>query len=128
MYSQKKWGGKLKETVLWTNSSPTSAYATGNITLPQAITKFDYIKLKCRATTSNFTETESIQPIAYLGTDTDYTSYLMCSMNISNLGWIRHVTKGTSDSQVVIHKCYQIAGTGESTNYLIPLEIIGLKE
>ena len=48
-----EWGGTLRETVLWTNASPTSQMAETSITLSEDITNFDYIKIYWRLSTTN---------------------------------------------------------------------------
>ncbi|MCR5451961.1 MAG: hypothetical protein K6F00_04965 [Lachnospiraceae bacterium] len=47
---KKKGGGSLTETDLWTNSAPSSAWASSSITLSQSISNFTFIKIYYKPT------------------------------------------------------------------------------
>jgi hypothetical protein len=46
---------QMTETTLWTNSSPTSAFVSQDVTLSQDIDNFDYLKITVRASTTTST-------------------------------------------------------------------------
>lgn len=46
-------GGGMTETVLWTNSSPTSSFAEQTVTLSQDMSNFDYLKIDFSLSTSD---------------------------------------------------------------------------
>ena len=39
-------GGTLKETVLWTNGSPTASFAPQDVTLSDDIDNYDFLKIE----------------------------------------------------------------------------------
>lgn len=43
---KKKGGGKMAETILWTNSAPTSNMGATTITLSQGLSNFKYLKIE----------------------------------------------------------------------------------
>lgn len=53
-------GGTLSETVLWTNSSPTSSFEGQTVTLSDDIDNYTYLKFTFIPTTSNTTDEISI--------------------------------------------------------------------
>lgn len=57
-------GGTMAETTLWTNPSPTSAYAGGDITLSKDMDNFKYIKFTFRFSTTDSNELSLILSVA----------------------------------------------------------------
>ena len=45
-------GAKQTETVLWTNSSPTSNFADQNVTLSDSMSNYDYLKFTYKKATN----------------------------------------------------------------------------
>ena len=41
-----KWGGTLRETVLWTNPSPTSNFASQTVNLDESYANYKYVGVK----------------------------------------------------------------------------------
>ena len=57
---KKKGGGELKETTLWTNSSPSSAFSAQTVSLSQTVNNFKFIKIIFYNSTSQDESTETI--------------------------------------------------------------------
>ena len=129
LYSTKPTGG-FTETSLWTNSSPTSTFAAQTVSLNQTITttKFDYIKIKVRVSTSVSTEQSYIFPTSEFLNFADSGSNMprgYVGMRI-NSNQARFVTM-TSTSQVKFSASYQLASTSSNSTGIIPVSISGLK-
>lgn len=125
-------GGTLTETVLWTNSNPTSSFAAQTVTLNQSITtdKFDYIKITIRISTSVATEQSYIFPtnefldFADGSTQNIRRGYIGTRPNGNDLRIIFSV----SNTQVNFTAPLRAGSTTSSSNsIIIPLKIIGLK-
>ena len=121
-------GGELTETTIWTNSSPTSTFPDTTITLSDSISNYKFLKIKFRKATTasdetsvmfdcdDFTEqiintNKSVTCIAFVGTSVTYAR---------RIGYV-------DDTHIHIDKNIQINGQATTTNYNIPVEIIGLK-
>lgn len=124
-------GGTLKETTLWTNSSPTSTFGYQVITLSQSYLDFKYVKLKWKRATSVDAYLEMLIDTTILANGGGYT---VASTN--NITW----GSTTDDRQSVVRYMVAISGTsieisnglyvGKSgtNNYMaLPIEIVGLK-
>lgn len=123
-------GGSLKETVLWTNSAPTSAFTGQNVNLSQDIDNFKYISIKYRASTSS-TSTE----ISFMVSSADLKKSVSQENNImlffgarlSGTTFYSRMVRYNSDTQIEITNAYILNGSGSNNSASIPLQIIGLK-
>ena len=139
MYPAEIWGGSLKETVLWTNPSPTSStgFAPQTVTLSDNISHYKYIAIVCRWSNdaqSGFNTTRYIfvaselpncvsdlstfYPIPYLG------------LFYNNLTYYFRPVLYVSDTSLSIGQCYYTRTNTTPTvgqTAVIPIQIIGLK-
>lgn len=123
-------GGKPKETVLWTNSSPTSNFAAETVTLSQSIVGFDYIQITYARLTSAQTTDEDIGILIIptskflISSGNSRARAAMSSVynNTNNYRIMRYDT----DTTVAFSGCHTSSGSGIN-NACIPLKISGLK-
>ena len=115
----KKGGGDLKETVLWTNPSPTSSFNAQTITLSDDMNNYQFLKVVSRISKTDSTErVYEIEPSKF---------YDMCIRGtISGVSWIRIISK-QSDTTVSSSTSYRVNASGTSTDNAIPVQISGLK-
>ena len=124
-------GWKLKETILWTNSSPSSNFSAQSVTLSSSIDNFDYIKFRYNA--ANYGTYEegiiiipvSILKLSYSRTVNNPLIYL--TMNDSNKDSHARKISYESTTSLRIEASYKINGSFSATNRNIPLYIYGLK-
>lgn len=126
---KKKGGGELKETTLWTNSSPTSSFSTQNITVPD-ITPYKLIKVTFRASTSDSTEYYELYTSDQL-LSVDYATsnkqIAILGFYLSTVGRLAKYVKAISTTSINFSNTINI-GTGNNyNNYIIPIKITGLK-
>ena len=121
-------GGTLKETVLWTNPSPTSDFAYQTLTLNQSIDDFKKIAVYYRLSTANNSR-ESF--VTY--TTEEFKKFNIDSTNAvgaigvrSTTSWIRALFY-TDSTHVAIGSCYTLSTTSMDNHYTIPTKIVGLK-
>ena len=116
---------ELQETVLWTNSSPTSSFATQTVTLSDDINNYDYIGIYYRVSTSVATTGFAMTKVS------DYVQNVSSSQPRLAFAGITGTTaqfrniKYDTDTTVVIGGA--IATSGASNNNVIPTAISGLK-
>lgn len=128
----RKKGKKTKETVLWTNPSPTSNFAEQNIDLNSTVLGYDYIKIRYRQSAANAAEYSLIVPLA------EYRA--SWESNTGNARAIVIFAVATTTNQVYSRRVFYrnvtsakitdaiLNGTTTLGNNLaIPLQIIGLK-
>lgn len=134
MCSQKNWGGtELKETVLWTNPSPTSNFGTQTVTLSESIDNYKYVKFHIRPSRTAgqgsevgcIISVEDFKKTPYPPT-TQYNTHLALGARYTNVEFTR-ATWYVSDTQVRIEAAWQTGTTTSSQQAVIPLEIIGMR-
>lgn len=118
----------LKETTLWTNSSPTSNFAAQTITLSQDIDNYDYLKIAYRLSTSASTELSLIISVQDFKNTADANGKGVITLNSksSNVIYARLIYYA-SDTSVFATVAYKIGSSGNSQAYSIPTKISGLK-
>ena len=129
MCPQKNWGGtELKETVLWTNPSPTRDFAYQSLTLNQSIDDFKKIAVYYRLSTANNSR-ESF--VTY--TTEEFKKFDINSTNAvgaigvrATTSWLRALFY-TDSTHATIGSCYALATTSMDNHYTIPTKIVGLK-
>lgn len=125
---KKKGGGELKETTIWTNSSPTSSFS-GTITLPD-ITPYKLIKVTFRASTSNSTEyyelyaPDQLLNAFYAGSGKAQIA-LLGFFNGNLDRYIRYL-RAPSVTSISFSTCIHL-GSADNNNYIVPIKISGLK-
>lgn len=125
-------GGSATETVLWTNGSPTSSFASQTVTLSQTIENFDYIKIVFRKSTTDADEGILILPTKTVKESLNNTAntYRCCiGMRIGSATYVRviFVNSGVYDA-IGIDSAARLSASGTSNTSAIPLQIIGIKE
>ena len=114
------------ETTLWTNSSPTSSFASQTVTLSQDIDNFDFLKITARASTT------SDKRIGVIISVSDFKNTVTTGQGASlgicggNSGaHARRAVAYTSDTQVWFSGA--ASGGTAYNNTAIPVSISGLK-
>lgn len=123
--------GRLEETVLWTNSSPTSSFAAQDVTLSQSYKTFDYIKVTARMSTTSAVETSVIIPL------NDFDLYYPTQKASGGINVHRTASDSASRTrafgpvgETTIHffTAFSVATSGAQENgSIIPVKISGLK-
>ena len=118
---------RFDETVLWTNASPTSAFAAQAVTLSDDIDNYDYLKVNYRHSTSNAIVCAAlISPSDMKKSMYDLGNNRMEVTLGSEATYFRRMTY-TSDTSINFSTAHKIGATGSSTSYSIPLSVIGCK-
>ena len=121
----------LKETVLWTNPAPTSAFASQTVTLSDDINNYDYLKFILRRYTTDAREAEVIFSVAkfkeYYTANGNFTGavrayYLSSTGSVLDRGIVYN-----SDTSIKFGDSTQIGGTSVDNATLLPQKIIGVK-
>lgn len=123
---------ELQETVLWTNSSPTSSFANQVVTLSDDINNYDYIKFYFRVSTSNGNSQNVIASVKDFKNLTDATtsnSFVSLSSPNEYTGSYRMVRRlnYVSATSVRINTSVRANGQGSDDTLIIPIAICGLK-
>ena len=125
-------GGKMKETVLWTNPSPTSDFAGVVVDLSDNISHYKYIGIVgAYSKNSNSNTLECIYPADQLPNATSGAAYPVMSIAgyRSNTFYFRLINY-SSDTKIAISSGRSFtSSTAPSTNngVMIPLTIKGYK-
>lgn len=127
---KKKGGGKMAETILWTNSAPTSAQSAQDVTLSQGIDNFKYIKFVARNQTTNANSIEVIYPIANVQASSQTVNHMVIAVaGIPDSTSFIHVRRVYYKSNTVlsIENTLTLGGSGTFNDNEIITQIIGLK-
>ena len=133
--SLRKKGGKMSETVLWTNPSPTSTFASQTVNLSQSIQNFKYIKFKYANNCYDTTVQSSV--IISIEDWINNQSTSGCHIGLGSRGdigssvfyYLRFAYYASNTSITFDVGLQSRIGTTSSTENAaaIPLQIIGLK-
>lgn len=133
MYATQTWGGgSLKETVLWTNPSPTSGFNGGDITVPD-MSGYKYIKITYWA---NEVGGLMSAMIPYEDWDNEEPQYHysarlgLCSYSANNSLFWNRVCSFNSATSITFGESlgyFYSRAPVVSKNTSIPVQIIGLK-
>lgn len=128
-------GAKQVETVLWTNSNPTSSsgWTPQTITLSGNKSDYDYIKFIFAFNYNNPSSTINVvYPVSELSKFNDYTRGVSCAYTSANGRFFyRVVNNGNADNTIGLMNCYQqeTNNTWSINNLmLIPISIVGIKD
>jgi hypothetical protein len=125
-------GGSETETVLWENSSPTSAFAAKTVTLSDSLENYDKLRIYAIRTTGTSDNVVSFD--VNIAEDLDYfvsgenkmafsISMLGESYRYSRIGYIT-----TGKNGVYFTTAYRLNSTsGHNTSYCVPVKISGIK-
>ena len=132
---KQKGSGELKETVLWTNPSPTANYSGGRISLSDNINNYKYLKFVWKESTSRDVYVSVIakvdefktSSVATAGTATNAFSYgSIYFKQTAGTAGVRLVYYAT-DNSLEITTAFEINGQGLNASLNIPYQVIGLK-
>ena len=125
MRPQKNRGG-MSETVLWTNSAPTSNFDTQDVTLSDDYTNYDYVKFYVRTSTTNATLGEVIYPSNIL-TQSTSNQGIQCFIGARPSSNYVRLLRHVANNKIHIHIAEPPASSGSSTSATIPTKITGIR-
>lgn len=132
--------GRLEETTLWENSSPTSDFSAKTVTLLQGMSNFNFVKIYWYGNSATISYGslpeecgEVIIPISNFISKTTTNSVRRAKLIIGGTGsgsatahYSRRVSY-VSDTQIDFTAATAWGGTGSSNASCIPYKISGLK-
>lgn len=128
---KKKGGAALTESILWTNSSPTSNLASKNISLNDSFLNYSYIKISYKINTSSSEEYQVLY-----SADLVKKSAFVTNVPIISIG-ARHSTLGgasiircityVSDTSLHFANATLISSSTTYNDYIIITQITGVK-
>ena len=118
----------MKETVLWTNSAPTSTFASQTVNLSDSMQNYKYIKIKTEYDTSQSPTASVLMSVDDVNNMTGQTIVVnLCLASHDSAGnYIRPISFSTNTS-VVFGNCLPLRSTTIDNTKSIPLQVIGLK-
>lgn len=125
----KTGGGALSETVLWTNPSPTTNFASQNVTLSESFKNFKIVRFYYKASKSYTVEYYVDYTSEFLDQATETNARCIAGLAVSQgsaSNVVRPIAK-SSDTVLIIRGCYQISGTTAHPELATPTKICGLK-
>ena len=130
MFFEKNRGGSLKETVLWTNPSPTISFGYTLVTLSDDFTNYKFIKITYYKDTNGGTLYSSglYTPDAiktFYGTPAGRGA--LAYTETSSLAYVRNIIYSGTDTELQFGNGLKVNAAGTAPSMLIPYQIIGLK-
>lgn len=128
---KKKGGAALTESILWTNSSPTSSLASKDISLNDSFLNYSYIKISYKINTSSSEEYQVLYPADLVKKSAFVTNVPIISIGArhSTLGGtsiVRFITY-VSDTSLHFSNASIITGSTTNNDYIIITQITGVK-
>lgn len=125
-------GGKMTETVLWTNSSPTSNFASQTVTLSDGISNYDYLKFTYKpSTASSLSNSTIISTQDFISNCVDGAKHFFATMGgySSTSASNAHGRNAfyVSNTSLRMGSCLMFNSASSNNAYMIPLTIKGLK-
>lgn len=118
-------GGGETETTLWTNSSPTSGMISETVTLSDNLTKYRYLKIEWRRSTTDSTSASMrVLPSEFKSFDSSATPKFL--MGTGTTTYYARAVVYASDTSVTFSQCRQVNGTGSASGNCIPTKITGI--
>ena len=118
----------MSETLLWSNSKPTSNFGEQTITLNESYDNYEYLKFVFNYSTSSSTQRSLIIPKSDMILATTSSSMRYCSPAcVDSTSYTRRFGSLTSHSQIKFWNATLINGGGSSGALAIPIAIYGLK-
>lgn len=111
------------ETVLWTNDSPTSQFASQTITLSDNVSNYDYLEVYFRCSTSDDTEYRDIIPKATLDKSSSSNTYAIGNAYSNSTRARGSYVNGTS---MYFTAAYPLTSTSTNNSYVIPTKVVGI--
>ena len=123
-------GGSLTETVLWTNLTPTSAFATQTVSLNDNLSNYDYVAFEVKAATDTQDTFRVIYPIeVFQNSKLNVSKSYIVDFGgtaINGQGYVRCAFYDT-DTTIKFDDSYKVNVAGKLNTSNIPLKVIGLK-
>ena len=119
--------GWNSETTLWTNSSPTSNYTGGSVSLSYSLSNYSYLKFYFRLNTTTSTEIVAIYPRSYF-TGTSGNGVGRCAAACINTGGsqVGRCFYYESSTSVKFTNGFNTGSGSGAPTYVIPTKITGL--
>lgn len=130
---KKKSGGgssaRLVDILLWSNSSPTSAFGKQSITLSESISNYDFIKIKYRASTDQTKMVDVIMMITeYKKTSIAATGGICPALSyFASNGIFCRPFGYSTDTSISFGNSNHAGGTDSNNSCAIPVAIYGVK-
>lgn len=126
-------GGDLTETTLWTNPSPSSSLAGGDVTLSQSIANFDLLKFSWRYSTDDHTSIKTYVDVPTYRANSKSASGAAgkginpsCLIYTGSANYVR-TCYYTSDTKTYIGVCGRVGSSSTSNTSVILESIKGIK-
>lgn len=127
-------GEQYNETVLWTNPSPSSNFATQTITLSDSLDNYEYVGVSWAYSTSAQTGSNTNREVmlvedfkkAIEPASTTRTNPIIGSRG-TNSTYARSAFY-VSSTQVLFGNAFALNATGTSNAYSIPLQVVGIQK
>ena len=114
-----------RQIEIWSNASPSSNFSAQTVTVSNAMTMYDRIRIDYKYTTSSDVRSiyVNVSDFSFSGAYTDEIGLI--SRPDSN-GYVRRATMASSTT-VQFTTSYRLNASGNSTSYAIPVGIYGVK-
>lgn len=120
------------ETVLWTNSAPTSSFASQTVTLSDSMDNYKYLAFKYRVNTSVEGDTTNIYSVEdihkMLGSGTNNVNVGSLDIYVSGGNTYSRQIGYSSDTAILFKDSYRLNAQASANTTCIPTEIIGLNK
>lgn len=125
-------GGRMAETDLWTNSSPSSDWSVNSITLSQSISNFEFLKIYYKPTKSSSTSDVTAILVAVddfktFNNTVNHGALFPTAKITSSANWGRRAWYIDDTTMGVNNAGTQIFGTGSNASNIIYTKVCGLK-
>lgn len=124
-------GGSMTETTLWTNSDPTTAFASQTVNLSGNLSDYEYIGFECRfSTTYDNRLMTYVKASDFPDCVAETNEPMPCFFSYNSTYFYCRLIQYASDTTVTIGGCYRGKPTGTwaaQSAALIPLRVVGLK-
>ena len=127
---EKKGGnGGLTETTLWTNLSPSSAFAGQFVTLSSSLANYDVCRIYYKAFTTSSTELYVDYPKDFFIQSQETVEHLLMGLfaRVGAGATYARMVKYISGTQLQFDTSYRISNGSSSNDYSIPTKICGVK-
>ena len=118
----------MKETVLWTNPSPTSIFNAQTVSLSDSKMNYDFIKIYWRLSTTNASESFIMVDPTTIPLDLTVGLPMAISARLTNNGSVsgRIIVSNTDTSMLIAASILRNSTQGDNTT-AIPTKITGCK-
>ena len=128
---RKKGGGKMKETVLWTNATPTSDFSAGYIDFSDNISNYKFISIKVRTNINISDAIDYYYDVSQIANITSASTYPKIYIGYyANSTFYYRDSFYQNDTRISISNCYynKTNTTPATSNAaVIPVSISGWK-